>query len=702
MTGVFRERKYLKQTLHILSVLAVILVAGALRLYAVRNLPTDYDEDDYLRAAQEFTTLIRTGNLADLTETNYRPEHPAFNKILFGFALLTELDFPLIPDRPTTAQPDQYLPIEPLHAARSVSALSGTLEAAALALVNPLAGLLLGIHSYNVKYTSQVMLEGLPALTSLLSVLAYNRWKKTDKEKKKWLLFSALFLGLTAASKYLYALVGFAILFDWIWDMGADARKRIRAWIPLLVWGLLSLFFFYLADPYLWLDPLGRISESLFYHSAYSSGASEVSSAGYPVWQPFVWLSMSIPWHPDVLLITLDGFITIFALIGFKKLWEEERVYGIWIIVMIVFLLIWKTKWPQYILALTAPLALAAAKGIGLSLRSLVRSTLRAKSDASPVNWREMLQAFPWLLPGMVAFIALILYPLFFQIVIALTDMNGGSLSAGMNGEVWSLAWQGLTGKIEAIEFNPLQNFRYFNLTLHYVGTQMLRSVFGGLSVSLLVFEIIWVALSVGMQALLGISLALMLARPNIRYPNFWRTIFILPWAVPEFIGALVWLRTLNPTFGWVSMMPYSTSSGSDISLFGLLLASTWYGFPFIMLAASASLKMMPKSVYEAAALDGASGLALFREVTFPLLLPLVIPAIIIRGIFAFNQFYLFYVMQTDFPIATFASVSYFFMTQANQYAFSAAINIFTVLALIVLLIWFNHISRAAEGVDYA
>jgi hypothetical protein len=296
MNGVFKKRKYLKITLQFISVLAVILIAGALRFHAVKTLPTDYDEDDYLRAAQEFSTLIRSDNLADITETNYRPEHPPFNKILFGVALLTEPEFPLIPDRATTAQPDQTLPKAPLRAARSVSALFGTLQAAALALVNPLAGLLLGIHSYNVKYTSQVMLEGLPALTSLLSALAYIRWKKMGKEKKKWLLLSALFLGLTAASKYLYALVGFAILFDWVWDMDKDARKRIRAWMPLLTWGLLSLCFFYLADPYLWLDPLGRISESLFFHSTYSSSASEIVSAGYPVWQPFVWLSMSIPW----------------------------------------------------------------------------------------------------------------------------------------------------------------------------------------------------------------------------------------------------------------------------------------------------------------------------------------------------------------------------------------------------------------------
>ncbi len=137
-------------------------------------------------------------------------------------------------------------------------------------------------------------------------------------------------------------------------------------------------------------------------------------------------------------------------------------------------------------------------------------------------------------------------------------------------------------------------------------------------------------------------------------------------------------------------------------ALMVLLIAATWYGFPFIMLAAGASLKLIPGEVYEAAALDGASGWTLFSRVTWPLLLPLLVPAMIARAIFAFNQFYLFYVMQPPRSMITLATLSYSFFAGGSQYAISAAINVFTVILLILALLWFNRWSKAAEGLTYA
>jgi multiple sugar transport system permease protein len=184
-------------------------------------------------------------------------------------------------------------------------------------------------------------------------------------------------------------------------------------------------------------------------------------------------------------------------------------------------------------------------------------------------------------------------------------------------------------------------------------------------------------------------------------------------------VGALIWLRTFDPTVGWVSQA-FGTSGGSggailiskllnaggpNLSLLLLLIAATWIGFPIVMLAASASLRMIPDEVYDAAALDGAVRWPLFRHITWPLLLPLVIPVLIIRVIFAFNQFYLIYVF---FPypqfngFGTFAYFSYYFFKEAGLYSISAAINVITVVILVILLIIFNRWSKASEGVTYA
>jgi arabinogalactan oligomer/maltooligosaccharide transport system permease protein len=139
-----------------------------------------------------------------------------------------------------------------------------------------------------------------------------------------------------------------------------------------------------------------------------------------------------------------------------------------------------------------------------------------------------------------------------------------------------------------------------------------------------------------------------------------------------------------------------------DYALVVLLITATWYGFPFMMLAATAGLKLLPSEVYDAAAIDGANSWQQFRLITWPLLLPLLIPAIIIRSIFAFNQFYLFYVLRPPDPLATFAIASFFFFDEAGQYAVSAAINLFTVIVLVALILWFNRWSKATEGVTYA
>ncbi len=77
-----------------------------------------------------------------------------------------------------------------------------------------------------------------------------------------------------------------------------------------------------------------------------------------------------------------------------------------------------------------------------------------------------------------------------------------------------------------------------------------------------------------------------------------------------------------------------------------LLLAATWMGFPLWMLVATAGLRTIPRSVLEAAELDGAGRWRTFRDVTLPLLLPLLGAAFVIRGITAFNQFYLFRVLR--------------------------------------------------------
>ncbi len=100
--------------------------------------PSTYDEDDYLRAGQEFAHLIRTGDWPGFLHTNYRPEHPPLAKIAYGVAILDLPEQPLISDVEITAAPASSLPHDLLQRARTEAAVFGTLTAGLLALLNPI------------------------------------------------------------------------------------------------------------------------------------------------------------------------------------------------------------------------------------------------------------------------------------------------------------------------------------------------------------------------------------------------------------------------------------------------------------------------------------------------------------------------------------------------------------------------------------
>jgi hypothetical protein len=355
---------WLKIVLRVLLVSLVVAAAWTTRWRAVRTLGVDFDEDDYLRSAQEYRALIKSGDWAGFLEANYRPEHPPLAKIVFGISILGTEEVPLIDPE----QQNWSLPPDQLVAARTASAVLGTLTAALVVLINPLAGFFLAVHAITVKYTSQIMLEALPAFTSLVAILAYLRWKKTGKRFNGWLLLSALAIGMTAASKYQYCVVAIAILIDWAVTVGerhAGTGKWKFPW-ELLVWGALSVAFFVLADPYLWPDLFGRLEGSVLFHRSYSTTAPEIASAGYPAWQPILWFFFDIrTWnenHAQALFFNIDWLIGLAAIGGFSALWKRERLYVIWMIVGLAFLLIWPTKWPQYILTLTVPVSLAAGE----------------------------------------------------------------------------------------------------------------------------------------------------------------------------------------------------------------------------------------------------------------------------------------------------------------------------------------------------
>jgi hypothetical protein len=367
----------------------VCLIALGLRLYAVPRLNVDYDEPVYLSAAVEYAQAMRTGDLKMLAWSEHTYEHPALQKILYGAVLLTQPELDRLPE----SDLPRLAPIAATEAgrwniaARYLALAWGTLAVLALALLNPLAGLFLAVSTLSVKYTSEVYLEALPLLTGLLCASAYLRWFTLTRESSKrpsyplaWLTVSAVLLGMTAAGKYVHAVVGIAILVHF-------ALALLRRDLPprtigyLAGWGVLALIAFFAFDPYLWPHPIARLSKSIAFHQSFQDSRL-VEMYSYPFWQPLRWLSAFAAYYnlgpASAFIFNVDTFIFIAAILGLPRLYRQQPFFFGWLIIGVLFLLTWTTKWPQYTLIVLAPLCMAASAGV-MTAWDLARSAVASR-----------------------------------------------------------------------------------------------------------------------------------------------------------------------------------------------------------------------------------------------------------------------------------------------------------------------------------
>jgi len=363
------RNQFLLKVLKFLSALLVVVVAAALRIYAAQTLIVNPDEPAYLDAALEYANYMREEKWTWLAWSQNNFEHPAFNKIVYGVVLLTQdpIDSFYKKDLPRGA-PIQTAEAKPwAMACRYTSVSFGVIAVAVLAVINPLAGLFLAIQTYSITYTSLIYLEALPLLTSLLSAIFYLRWMEVNPFKSwMWLSLSALMLGMTAASKYLYCVVGIAISvhFCWISLRQKLFARRVR-W--MVAWAILSILAFFFLDPYLWPHPIDRLVQSITYLGQYTS-SHIVAYYHFPVWQPLKWISTPysefFPNTRSSFLIGWDTWIALLALIGIPRLFWRQSLFFIWLICGMIILLAWPTKWPQYVLIMMVPFCISTAEAV--------------------------------------------------------------------------------------------------------------------------------------------------------------------------------------------------------------------------------------------------------------------------------------------------------------------------------------------------
>ena len=324
------------------AILAVVILGAVLRVWAAWQLPVDFDEPVYLAAGFDYAQAIQNRDLNTIIDYSGNSEHPPLVKLLYGVAILFEGNNPGWESA--------------LLSARLVSVVFGTLAVWMLALINPIAGALLAVQTTAVKYTSQAYLEALPLFAALAAIVAILRSKRSWDG---WFWLSAMSLGLVVASKYSYFPVVVVLLFLFL------VEKRFP-WKHLLIYFGAAALFFVLLDPALWHNPVGRLTDSLFFHTQYAR-STHVQQSNYGWYQPFIWLARSMPaeWHPEVYFyLGFDGIIFWLAVFGLRTEWHKRLWVLVWLISGLSFLLLWPTKWPQYTLVVIPAVCLAASETI--------------------------------------------------------------------------------------------------------------------------------------------------------------------------------------------------------------------------------------------------------------------------------------------------------------------------------------------------
>lgn len=199
--------------------------------------------------------------------------------------------------------------------------------------------------------------------------------------------------------------------------------------------------------------------------------------------------------------------------------------------------------------------------------------------------------------------------------------------------------------------------------------------------------------LSVSLELLLGLGIALLLNRA-FRFKGAVTALVLVPWAVPTVVSARMWEWMYNSDFGILNHllgMKINWLGSPFWAMHAAVAMDVWKTTPFVVILLLAGLKMIPGDLYQAARIDGAGGWSLFRRITLPLLMPVVLVVLIFRTMDAFRVFDAVYVLTGGGPANTTETLSIYtykvlFQTLQFGYGSTLAVVVFLCVGAISLL----------------
>ncbi len=217
---------------------------------------------------------------------------------------------------------------------------------------------------------------------------------------------------------------------------------------------------------------------------------------------------------------------------------------------------------------------------------------------------------------------------------------------------------------------------------------------------------IIWTFVNVFFHVSLGMALALMLHR-KMRGKGIYRALIVLPWAIPQVIALLVWRTEYNFEYGAVNQLlgmiglgPYPWLSDPFWNFTAMVITNVWLGVPFMMVIILGGLQSISNDYYEAAEIDGANARQAFRNITLPLLRPVLTPAIILGTVWTFNNINVpFFINQNELETSDILVTALFRQAfQYNRFGDAAAFAFVIFLLLLAFTVVYIRKTGSLKG----
>lgn len=283
---------------------------------------------------------------------------------------------------------------------------------------------------------------------------------------------------------------------------------------------------------------------------------------------------------------------------------------------------------------------------------------------------------FPFLItaPALLVIIFIVIVPIVTAIMISFTNMDPQNQN--------KFTWIGLNNYITIAKGQGIAGQAFWH-------------IFG--------WTVVWTLLASTLAIVLGFVFALLVNNERVRGKKFFRTIYLLPWAIPAFI-TIMFFSIMTSRGG---IIPEALNSLFNVNLdiknntfqtrAMLILLQGWLGHSYIFLLTTGVLQAIPKDLYEAASIDGATGFQRTLKITIPLVLFQIAPMLINQYTFNFNNFSIIYLYNQGGPFnpqvygnlagSSDILISYIYkLTMESQYqAIGAAVTVFISIILIII-----------------